>query len=184
VSCACQVPKTFFSCIHATKRCYSADFRRNFAAPELVENVRNKDDPEDALTECVSNYGLIGDAYSIGATLSEIVTGVPPGQDIKTYVKANRKVPKPQSKFSKLSKVVCGGHKGPYDMQLRLFSELPKPCSNLITSLMDNNPITRSSVREAQEHEWIGGYDTLEHGDVDSRSGSKCIPLQNIAAFN
>lgn len=125
---------------------------------------------------------MMSDAYSVGVTISEIATGVPPGQDMTTYVKAHRK-PKPRQK-SKISKLFCNNKsKGPYPVQLRLLGELPKPCSNLISSLMNYDPTTRLSVREAQDHEYIGGYDSLDHGDVDSRKGSKCIPLQNIAAF-
>lgn len=162
-----------------------------------------KDEEAEALTPCVSKYGLMSDAYSVGVTLGEIVTGVshvicflsltlclelifvglqvPPGQDITTYVKLHRKeLPKPQSKLSKLC---FGSPKGPYPIQLRLFGELPKPCSSLISNLMNYDPATRMSVREAQEHEYIGGYDRLEHGDVVSRRGSVCVPLQNIAAF-
>ena len=155
---------------------------RNFVSPELIENLCDKDEEEEALTPCVSKYGMISDAYSVGVTLSEIATGVPPGQDITTYVKANRK-PMPKSQ-SKLSKLFCSSQsKGPHPIQLRLLGELPKPCSNLLSCLMNQDPTTRLSVREAQDHEYIGGYDSLEHGDVDSRSGSKCIPLQNIAAF-
>lgn len=158
--------------------------KRFFAAPELVENVCNKNEPDEALTECVSNYGLIGDAYSVGATLSEIITGVPPGKDPFTYVESNRKpTQKLPSRFSKFYEAVSGGHKGPYDIQLRTYEELPKPVTNLISSLMENDPSARLSVRDAQDHEWIGGYDTLEHGDVESRRGSECVPLQNIAAF-
>lgn len=155
--------------------------KRNFASPELVENVCDKDEEEEALTPCVSKYGMMSDAYSVGATLSELGTGVPPGQDVTEYVKTNRKtIPKPQSKVSKL---FSRSKKGPYPIQLRLYEELPKPCSNLISSFMNHDPTKRISVREAQDHEYIGGYDTLEHGDVDSFRGSKCIPLQNIAAF-
>ncbi|KAL3785319.1 hypothetical protein HJC23_008883 [Cyclotella cryptica] len=155
-----------------------------FAAPELVENVCNKDEPDEALTQCVSNYGLIGDAYSVGATLSEIITGVPPGKDPVAYVESNRKTTqKSSSRFSKLCHILSGGYKGPYDIQLRTHEELPKPVTNLISSLMEPDPSSRLSVREAQDHEWIGGYDALEHGDVDARRGGECVPLQNIAAF-
>lgn len=154
---------------------------RNFASPELVKNVCDKDEEEQALTPCVSKYGMMSDAYSVGVTLSEIVTGVPPGNDVTTYVNANRKpMPKPQTKLSKL---LGSKPKGPYPVQLRLMGELPMPCSNLISSLMNYDPTTRLSVREAQDHEYIGGYDTLEHGDVVSKRGSKCVPLQNIAAY-
>ena len=124
---------------------------------------------------------MMSDAYSVGVTLSEIATGVPPGQDVTAYVKANRNtIPKPQSKISKLFR---SSNKGPHPIQLRLYGELPKPCSNLISSFMNYDPTQRISVRESQDHEYIGGYNTLEHGDVDSIRGCKCTPLQNIAAF-
>jgi len=162
----------------------SAVGTKNFAAPELVDNVQEKEESEEALSQCVSQYGMMSDAYSVGATLSEIATGVPPGENLTAYVKTNRKqLPKPKSKLSRLFSTNTKAPKSPYPIQLRLYGELPKPCSNLISSLMNYDPTTRISVREAQEHEYIGGYDYLEHGDVESFPGSMCVPIQNIAAF-
>lgn len=149
-----------------------------------MDNVQEKDESEEALSQCVSQYGMMSDAYSVGVTLKEIATGVPPGEDNTAYVKANRKqISKPKSKLSSLFNTNSKRLKVPYPIQLHLYGELPKPCSNLISSLMNYDATTRISVREAQEHEYIGGYDSLEHGDVESCPGSKCVPLQNIAAF-
>ena len=47
-----------------------------------------KGESEVALSSCVSSYGLIVDAYAVGATLSEVLTGVPPGEgDATRYVR-------------------------------------------------------------------------------------------------
>ena len=58
----------------------SAIGTRHFAAPELVTSVREKRDSDVALSACVASYALISDAYAVGATLSEVATGVPPGE--------------------------------------------------------------------------------------------------------
>lgn len=167
----------------------SAVGTKHFAAPEVEGTVHKKHDSDSALTECVSSYALISDAYSIGATLSELTTGVPPGQNIKEYVNANRKQVKasPLQKFTKkLGEVGLGAHKkggGPYDIQLRHLEELPDPISDLITSLMKKDVDSRLSVREAQDHKWIGGYNKLPQGDVPSHPDAEMVYLQNALAF-
>ena len=48
----------------------------DYAAPE-IKNSRDKCDGDVALTDLVADYGLIADAYSVGCTIREILTGVP-----------------------------------------------------------------------------------------------------------
>mmetsp|Transcript_11147 Transcript_11147/g.23803 ORF Transcript_11147/g.23803 Transcript_11147/m.23803 type:complete len:430 (-) Transcript_11147:241-1530(-) len=202
-------------------RAKSAVGTKHFAAPEITGTVRKKTESEQCLTSCVSSYALISDAYAVGATLSEITTGVPPGQDVETYVKENRKevpkhMPKRQSdthlrvKKSPLSMFKRMLHKKPsphysdsksesrlrshtsissgsepqtYDIQLRYMHELPEQAMDLITSMMEENMDDRLSVREAQDHEWIGGYDILPHGDVPSRHDDPIVYVRNERAF-
>ena len=164
-------------------RSRSAVGTRYFAAPEIERFVRKKESSALALTPCVSDYALISDAYAIGATLSEILTGVPPGQDIHHYVKANRKIaPKKESVISKLFRACFNQQNFPREIQLRHMEELPEPASDLITALMMPDVNDRLSVREAQNHEWIGGYDSLPHGDVPSHPGDSFIYLVNPVA--
>eukprot|EP00584_Thalassiosira_punctigera_P012474 CAMPEP_0172569714 /NCGR_PEP_ID=MMETSP1067-20121228/124705_1 /TAXON_ID=265564 ORGANISM="Thalassiosira punctigera, Strain Tpunct2005C2" /NCGR_SAMPLE_ID=MMETSP1067 /ASSEMBLY_ACC=CAM_ASM_000444 /LENGTH=403 /DNA_ID=CAMNT_0013361605 /DNA_START=49 /DNA_END=1260 /DNA_ORIENTATION=- len=168
----------------------SAIGTRHFTAPEIVGSVRKKRDSEVGLTECVSSYGLISDAYAVGATLSEVCTGVPPGQDVETYVKQNRKKdPKRQGSLSKMTRKFLrslssgASNHSVYDVQLRYMHELPDPAKDLITGLMKEDMYERTSVREAQDHEWIGGYDALTHGDVSSREDSPIVYIRHESAL-
>lgn len=197
-------------------RAKSAVGTRHFAAPEIVGTVRRREtnDFEKALTECVSSYALISDAYAVGATLSEVATGVPPGSDVDVYVKANRtKAPKKQNSLAKLKKKLsrrfsAGSNHATYDINLRYMHELPAQAKDLITCLMKEDMVRccasklpllantathleatahskddRLSVREAQDHEWIGGYESLRHGDVPSRATDPIVYIRNESAL-
>jgi len=174
-------------------RACSAVGTKHFSAPEIEGTVRaNRESTRGlALTQCVSSYALISDAYGVGATLSEICTGVPPGQDGEKYVKENRKKePKKHTSFSKMTHKVLhrlgsGSRNGisQYDIQLRHMDELSEPAIDLITQLMKEDMYERLSVREAQYHEWVGGYDSLSHGDVPSHPEDPIVYITNKAAL-
>jgi serine/threonine protein kinase len=168
-------------------RAKSAVGTKHFAAPEIVNSVRERRDSERALTECVSSYALISDAYAVGATLSEITTGVPPGQDVKAYVNANRKkAPRKQTSISKLKRKMSrrfSTESSHHEIQMRHNHELPEEALDLIESLMIEDIDMRLSVREAQDHEWIGGYDILSHGDVPSHPEDPMVFIQNELAL-
>ena len=188
-------------------RAKSALGTQHFLAPEIASNARrrNSGTGDKALTEVVSSYGLISDAYAIGATISEIVTGVPSGQDNEKYVTANRKMemnaqsPKPAKRRSTLSLYTLTKmkqmvkqrrhsslpqpEKEPRKISLRLTTELPEEVDDLIEAMKDEDVNIRMSVREAQDHKWIGGYDKLEHGDVPSQQDDPMMFLENKDAF-
>ena len=136
----------------------SAVGTKHFAPPEITGSIRNRDASEIGLTSCVSSYGLIVDAYAVGATISEISTGVPPGNDVDTYVKENRVPGKclPMQKIRKKLKMKTKSSQPP-SIQLRYMKELPKPLADLIQHMMKEDINERMSCREAQEHAWIGG---------------------------
>ncbi len=174
----------------------------HFAAPEIMATIRRKSSGTDAscLTECVSSYALISDAYAVGATISEMLTGVPPGNEVEPYVLANRKeevvkkeepaVIKSQTKsfFSCCSTAAVVQHEEPKSpatntICLRYMHELPFSAKELITNLMEENAEKRLSVRDAQDHEWVGGYDSLPHGDYPAHTSDPMVFVKNEAAF-
>lgn len=180
-------------------RTMSAVGTKHFAAPEITTTIRRGSDATKALTEFVSSYALISDAYAVGATLSELLTGVPPGQDVESYVKSNRKVPPKDIPIveSKKSGFLCCSSTadavvasqelkpstGTGSICLRYLNELPVPANELIVALMKESADDRLSVRNAQEHEWIGGYDGLPHGDQPSRLDDPIVFVKNEDAF-
>ena len=72
-------------------RSMSALGTKAYAAPEIRKQLRNKttadfEKANAAMTECVADYGMIVDAYSVGWTLRVAMTGVPPNFTISEYM--------------------------------------------------------------------------------------------------
>jgi len=53
----------------------------------------------------------------------------------------------------------------------------------LIVKMMKEKADDRLSVRDAQEHEWIGGYNSLPHGDYPAHTNDPIVFVNNEAAF-
>ena len=114
---------------------------------------------------------MIADAYSLGATLKEVVTGIPPSlepDEIEPYIKKKSKVG--------LGSKLMGKKKR--KRHFRRMDECPTDASLLINKLSEPKSKDRITVREAQIHPWIAGgigetkY-KLPEGDVKTTSGSK-----------
>ena len=184
------------SSVHASRRVFrtmSAVGTNHFAAPEIMSTIRRKS-TSSCLTECVSSYALICDAYAVGATVNEMLTGVPPGEDVESYVAENRVEieEEPTSKPSKSFFSCCSSDavaQGPKSADstgticLRYMHELPNPAQDLIENMMQKNAEERLSVRSAQDHVFIGGYDSLPHGDYPTRTDDPLVFVKNEAAF-
>lgn len=168
-------------------RSMSALGTKAYAAPEIKHQLRNKtrDDIErslEALTECVADYGMIVDAYSVGWTLRVILTGIPPNVTISKYM---RKVASIHEQAGSTG-CLCFKSKAPPPPQLEVrdISELPRSATLLISMLTRTKPENRITVREAQNHPYIrGGLDRepvfeLPAGDIPSNCGDPVIPLE------
>mmetsp|Transcript_26027 Transcript_26027/g.38470 ORF Transcript_26027/g.38470 Transcript_26027/m.38470 type:complete len:547 (-) Transcript_26027:187-1827(-) len=168
-------------------RSMSALGTKAYAAPEIKHQLRNKtrDDIErslEALTECVADYGMIVDAYSVGWTLRVILTGIPPNVTISKYM---RKVASIHEQAGSTG-CLCFKSKAPPPPQLKVrdISELPRSATLLISMLTRTKPENRITVREAQNHPYIrGGLDgepvvELPSGDIPSNCGDPVIPLE------
>jgi serine/threonine protein kinase len=174
-------------------RSMSALGTKAYAAPEIKNKLRNKT-PADiekknaALTECVADYGMIVDAYSVGWTLRVILTGVPPNSTISQYMRKHFG-PEPEE----LDEVACccfgstdvsePSMESKPSFRLRDTNELPREATLFISSLTKSNPEERMSIREAQLHPWIrGGDDEPEYdvpqGDYPSHHGDPVVPLK------
>eukprot|EP00980_Cylindrotheca_fusiformis_P001676 scaffold381_cov138-Cylindrotheca_fusiformis.AAC.12 len=182
--------KARMSTTRAKMKSMSALGTKAYAAPEIKHKLRNKTDedkdkPNAALTECVADYGMIVDAYSVGWTLRVILTGVPPNSTISQYMRKydGKDVPE------EIVEVGCccfGGkvetvHKPPF--RVRDTDQMPKGATLFISALTKMNPDDRLSVREAQNHPWIKGdeYETqyvVEQGDIPSLHGDPVVPLK------
>jgi len=174
-----------------TKKVYksmSALGTKAYAAPEIKHQLRNKnqDDVEkslEALTECVADYGMIVDAYSVGWTLRVILTGIPPNVTISEYM---RKVALKREQIGE-NCCLCFKSKAPPppELKVRDISQLPKDATLLISMLTRTKPENRITVREAQKHPYIRGGTNdepifeLPCGDFPSKCGDPIVPLKS-----
>ena len=153
---------------HKLVRSMSALGNRNFAAPEIINHV-NRETLEttngapavtDTLSEFVSEYGLMVDAFSLGCTLRYMMTGVPPHQTVAEAIALQN------SCCAKL----FGGKKDPKkrEVEYRHLEELPAEVHRLITGLMDKNEKTRTSIRAAKRYVWISDVLADEENEVDN----------------
>ena len=152
----------------------------DFAAPEISEEYRKKTKDDVAktksLTKCIADYGLIADAYSLGTTLKECLTGVPASvdaMDVEAYMKKKSK----QSLGSKLM------GKKKRKRVFRKMTDLPSDAALLVNKLSERNAKNRITVREAQINRYIGGgmgdpVYKLPQGDIKTNSGSKMVYLR------
>ena len=175
-------------------RSMSALGTKAYAAPEIKHKLRNKTTADHektnaALTECVADYGMIVDAYSVGWTLRVILSGVPPNSTISQYM---RKYDGKEIS-EEIEEVGCccfGGDssttktpKSKPSFRVRDTDEMPKGATLFISALTKSNPEERLSIREAQNHPWIKGDETetpyeVVQGDVPSRHGDPVVPLK------
>jgi len=160
------------STTRAKVRSMSALGTRAYAAPEIIDELRNKtrDDIDrslEALTECVADYGMIVDAYSVGWTLRVILTGISPKATISQYI----------SKLKTKGQAI-----GTAKIKVRDTSEIPCDATLLISMLTKTDPEERITVREAQDHPYIRGGPgedifSLPAGNVPSNCGDPVVPL-------
>jgi serine/threonine protein kinase len=172
-------------------RSMSALGTKAYAAPEIKKKLRKKtaDDhgkPNAALTECVADYGMIVDAYSVGWTMRVIITGVPPNCTISQYVRKIQEEEEREANESSGSLFCCcsGPPEEKKKIKIRDAHDIPKDATTLITQLTKPDPEERMTVREAQTHPWImGGSHGEPHwdfpkGDIPSQHGDPVIPLE------
>lgn len=175
-------------------RSMSALGTKAYAAPEIKHKLRNKttadiEKKNAALTECVADYGMIVDAYSVGWTLRVILTGVPPSSTISQYMRKHHGK-EPSEEIEEVG-CCCFGvpdlpgppkdNKPPF--RVRDTDEMPREATLFISFLTKSNPEDRMGIREAQLHPWIKGeegetpYEVIQ-GDYPSHHGDPVVPLK------
>lgn len=180
-------------------RSMSALGTKAYAAPEIKHKLRNKTSEDHnktnaALTECVADYGMIVDAYSVGWTLRVVLTGVPPNSTISKYM---RKYDGQEASADLYDEVVCccpflfGGSSNNDDGQeaskkekpafrVRDTDEMPREATLFISALTKKDPDERMSIRQAQLHPWVRGDEgsgeppyEVPQGDYPSHHGDR-----------
>ena len=162
-------------------RAMSALGTRNYAAPE-VQRVRDKNDGETALAAYVADYGLISDAYSVGATIKMILTGVPAGENEMAFISANDRA------IGNILDAICGCRKKnsrKRRKRYKFLDEAPKPARGLVGKLLKVREEERLTVPFAREEPWIkGGTDKddpvieLPAGDINAGNDDPIVCLK------
>lgn len=159
---------------------------RSYAAPEILGGIRNRRNVlnrslsgsrsahnkgrKKTLGECVSSYGMIADAFSVGATIRHMVTGVPPSENVEEYI-ANKNRPL-KLLIRSLKHRISKDNPKQRVKKYRMSSDLPEDVKDLIQNLTHSNAKRRATVRSATSHPWIkssvsksmiGGHE-IEHG--------------------
>ena len=182
-------------------RSMSALGTKAYAAPEIKHKLRNKTTADHektnaALTECVADYGMIVDAYSVGWTLRVVLTGVPPNSTISKYMRKYDGQEPSEEEFDEIV-CCCPSLFGPPTLEestrksskpnfrVRDTDEMPREATFFISALTKKDPEQRMSIRQAQLHTWIRGdemigetiYEVVQ-GDYPSKHGDPVVPLK------
>ena len=134
-------------------RAMSAIGTKAFAAPE-VKRARDKSKQDMALSLCVADYGLASDAFSVGATIKMILTGVPAGENEMAFISAN------DNALGNIIDAICGCAKksdGKRSKRYKFLDETPKPARDLVGKLMKGKEEERLTVPLARGEPWIKG---------------------------
>ena len=155
-------------------RTMSALGNRNFAAPEIIDKVHEENhvglnnteqeevDVTDTISNFVSEYGLLVDAYSLGCTIRYMMTGVQPHIRVESVVAERKSMGYRMGRW--LGKKTGSIDKNARKKRIVLISDLPGDFQRLISAMTEKNQKSRMSVRSAKRCPYI--YDVLENGDA------------------
>lgn len=176
-------------------RSMSALGTKAYAAPEIRKKLRHKTEEDfekdnAAMTECVADYGMIVDAYSVGWTLRVAITGVPPNFTISEYMRERDTVVLGDADEDVPTSACCcfpGSVK--HRVRVRDPSMIPHDATLLIASMTEKKPEDRMTVREAQNEPYIAGgpgEDSYQppQGDFPTKHGDPVVPLNCAASLS
>jgi serine/threonine protein kinase len=147
----------------------SAVGNRNFAAPEIKKGIRvfkrrggakKTKEEQEPLSECVSDYGMIVDAFSTGATIRYMCTGIPPQISVDEFMQEKNSALKV---FGRNLKKAIKKDNDKRKKRYRSNNELPSEAVRLILGMTHWNEKKRTSVRSARAYEWIASSYTMKN---------------------
>jgi len=140
---------------------------RNYVAPEVMKTLHQKNKNGKPPGQSVSNYGMTVDAFSLGALLRYMLTGVPPEFTIEEYISRQTNSVAVLANFlSNINLFACcskpksavsngGGETKRRKKRFKRNEDIPKDAADLVHSLTIRSPQKRLTVRHAQCHRWI-----------------------------
>mmetsp|Transcript_11194 Transcript_11194/g.16500 ORF Transcript_11194/g.16500 Transcript_11194/m.16500 type:complete len:423 (+) Transcript_11194:98-1366(+) len=138
---------------------------RSYAAPEILTGIRKvsqsisssfhrRQTRRKSESECISDYGMVADAYSIGTTISHMITGIPPNIDADEFLASKNH---PLKKLARKMKKCFSDKDTKRAKQYRLRSDLPLDVNEVIRLLTHFDERRRCTVRYARSLTWIKG---------------------------
>jgi len=172
----------------------SAVGTRKYADPSIFRSIRDnlnasmrsmnssmnrsrsskKEQKLKSFSPSIADYSLTADAYSIGCTIKQIVTGVPPGVSVSDFIAEKNR---PFKLF--LNAVKRSKRKRP--KKYRELSALPEPLADIIRQMTTIDSRKRLTVRAATHHPWIESSLVGDEDDVmrpEAREGERIICLE------
>eukprot|EP00574_Skeletonema_japonicum_P004478 CAMPEP_0201718182 /NCGR_PEP_ID=MMETSP0593-20130828/3747_1 /ASSEMBLY_ACC=CAM_ASM_000672 /TAXON_ID=267983 /ORGANISM="Skeletonema japonicum, Strain CCMP2506" /LENGTH=429 /DNA_ID=CAMNT_0048208415 /DNA_START=32 /DNA_END=1321 /DNA_ORIENTATION=+ len=179
------------SCTRQVLRDLSPLGTRIYAAPEILSGIKDAPPPNldsscrrrlvrrKSSTKCTNNYGMIADAYSVGSTISHMITGIPPNQDPDEFFAARNN---PVKKFaSKMKKRMSGGKAKTSRTKIyRQRADLPFDINEVITQLTHYDASRRCTVRNAMNMPWIK---KCEGGETSITEEYPCMKSGNAITY-
>mmetsp|Transcript_8779 Transcript_8779/g.11442 ORF Transcript_8779/g.11442 Transcript_8779/m.11442 type:complete len:268 (+) Transcript_8779:1-804(+) len=144
---------------------------RSYAAPEIIKGAHDLSDSKrkkatKTISSVVSDYGMVADAYSLGATIRYTLSGVPPHENIDEVIRKDKGIAGKFGRF--LQKKKDKKNKGKEEQAAfkrkkayRPTSEFPSEASKLISGLTHWKPASRTTIRMARGYHYID--DVLEN---------------------
>lgn len=149
-----------------TVRKMSALGNKFYAAPEVQNGVKDTTvdisihkKPKNTLSNFVSDYGMVADAFSVGATIRYILTGVAPCDNIDEVIWAQKNPAAVAARWigKKMSRSKEMKKRG---KTYRKIKACPREAVTLVLGMTHRDPNQRTSVRAARLYPWID--DALE----------------------
>ena len=139
----------------------STDEKKSALPPATVKTTKKK----HALSACVSDYGMVADAFSLGATIRYMLTGVPPHIAVDEFLAMRRSIFAKARK--KTSYVFCNllGRKRRVK-KYRSVDELPLEAAQLVHALTHWKMEQRTTVRGARLFPYVCDDSELRVADV------------------
>jgi len=165
-------------------RALSAVGNRMYAAPEITNGVRifkkrgagkNKNNQggnqQEPLTECVSDYGMIVDAFSTGATIRYMCLGIPPQTSVEDFWREKNSLLRVVGR--KVKKAITKKDTGTTKKRKKKYradNDLPTEAVRLILGMTHWNAKKRTSVRSARSYDWIASSYSMKNSNSSSSS--------------
>lgn len=134
-----------------------------------INNRNNINNPQKmTLADYVSDYGMVADAFSLGATIRYMLTGVPPNISVDEFIamesspvvvvmrmigKAIRGIRKKVG--TKDGEAKKNNNYKKKRKNYRTNGEIPREAADLVRGLTHWDPRKRTTVREAKSYPWV-----------------------------